>query len=244
MVTTQSSVCPHSCTRPVLPAGVFPDQYIYAASFSEPPEFNDKSLTLQVATYEDFDWCCQAPGDAYKHTWQTVRELSASNLVAVDDEELCDHISEREVYIIYENDVRAGLLICQKGNIAFLRGYRITDKVILPCFSWSIIVGPSATPAVPIINSFRFGTIFVYGHNYSAEYPLDENCRKSRTNLHPKLSISTHLQNPRLTAMLIYLQPTQGTSRAGSTPPGRINGQDVIVAQAIIWREVQQNQAS
>lgn len=74
------------------------------------------------------------PGDAYKHTWQTVRELSASNLVAVDDEELCDHISEREVYIIYENDVRAGLLICQKGNIAFLRGYRITDKVILPAF--------------------------------------------------------------------------------------------------------------
>ncbi|HEE1233103.1 TPA: hypothetical protein R6486_005361, partial [Klebsiella pneumoniae] len=107
---------------------------IYATSFSEPPEFNDKSLTLQVATYEDFDWCCQALGDAYKHTWQTVRELSASNLVAVDDEELCDHISEREVYIIYENDVRAGLLICQKGNLAFLRGYRITDKVILPAF--------------------------------------------------------------------------------------------------------------
>ncbi|MHC2962545.1 hypothetical protein EMH43_33670, partial [Klebsiella pneumoniae] len=115
------------------PQGI-PDQYIYATSFSEPPEFNDKSLTLHVATYEDFDWCCQALGDAYKHTWQTVRELSASNLVAVDDEELCDHISEREVYIIYENDVRAGLLICQKGNLAFLRGYRITDKVILPAF--------------------------------------------------------------------------------------------------------------
>ncbi len=54
------------------PQGI-PDQYIYATSFSEPPEFNDKSLTLQVATYEDFDWCCQALGDAYKHTWQTVR---------------------------------------------------------------------------------------------------------------------------------------------------------------------------
>ena len=50
------------------------DRYIYATSFSEPPEFNDKSLSLQVATYEDFDWCCQALGDAYKHTWQTVRE--------------------------------------------------------------------------------------------------------------------------------------------------------------------------
>ncbi len=60
------------------PQGI-PDQYIYATSFSEPPEFNDKSLTLQVATYEDFDWCCQALGDAYKHTWQTVRELSANN---------------------------------------------------------------------------------------------------------------------------------------------------------------------
>ncbi|EIW9342415.1 hypothetical protein FKL27_05520 [Klebsiella pneumoniae] len=67
--------------------------------------------------------------------------------------------------------------------------------------------------------------------------------------MHPKLSISTHLQNPRLTSTLIYLQPTsafdtQGTCRAREYSPGRINGQDVIVAQAIIWREVQQNQAS
>ncbi len=46
----------------------------------------------------------------------------------------CVTIFQREKYIIYENDVRAGLLICQKGNIAFLRGYRITDKVILPAF--------------------------------------------------------------------------------------------------------------
>lgn len=44
--------------------------------------------------------------------------------------------------------------------------------------------------------------------------------------------------------MLIYLQPTQGSSRAREYSPGRINGQDVIVAQAIIWPEVQQNQAS
>ena len=37
---------------------------------------------------------------------------------------------------------------------------------------------------------------------------------------------------------------THGTSRAREYSPGRINGQDVIVAQAIIWPEVQQNQAS
>ena len=71
--------------------------------------------------------------------------------------------------------------------------------------------------------------IFVYGHNYSGEYPLDENCRKSGTNLHPKLSISTHLQNPRLTAMLIYLQPTsafgtQGHAGPGSTPLDALMG--------------------
>ncbi|KAB1759899.1 hypothetical protein FXO06_11345, partial [Klebsiella pneumoniae] len=35
-----------------------------------------------------------------------------------------------------------------------------------------------------------------------------------------------------------------GTCRAREYSPGRINGQDVIVAQAIIWPEVQQNQAS
>lgn len=49
--------------------------------------------------------------------------------------------------------------------------------------------------------------------------------------------------------MLIYLQPTsafgtQGMSKGPGVLPGRINGQDVIAAQAIIWREVQQNQAS
>ncbi|HBW8394761.1 TPA: hypothetical protein MFM69_000463 [Klebsiella pneumoniae] len=49
--------------------------------------------------------------------------------------------------------------------------------------------------------------------------------------------------------MLIYLQPTsafgtQGMSRAREYSPGRINGQDVIVVLAIIWPEVQQNQAS
>ncbi len=49
--------------------------------------------------------------------------------------------------------------------------------------------------------------------------------------------------------MLIYLQPTsafgtQGTSRARVYSPGRINGRYVIVVQAIIWPEVQQNQAS
>lgn len=48
--------------------------------------------------------------------------------------------------------------------------------------------------------------------------------------------------------MLIYLQPTsafgtQDVQWPGSTPR-RINGQDVIVVLAIIWPEVQQNQAS
>ncbi|MEI9605070.1 hypothetical protein V5053_22725, partial [Enterobacter hormaechei] len=42
----------------------------------------------------------------------------------------------------------------------------------------------------------------------------------------------------------LFNKATQGMSRAREHSPGRINGQDVIVAQAIIWREVQQNQAS
>ena len=213
------------------PQGI-PDQYIYATSFSEPPEFNDKSLTLQVATYEDFDWCCQALGDAYKHTWQTVRELSANNLVAVDDEELCDHISEREVYIIYENDVRAGLLICQKGNIAFLRGYRITDKVILPAFRGRSLSARAQRLLYRLL-THSDSELSLYMGTIIPRISLDENCRKSGTNLHPKLSISTHLQNPRLTAMLIYLQPTSAFWHRGrpgpGVLPGRINGQDVIV---------------
>ncbi len=39
------------------PQGI-PDQYIYATSFSEPLNSMINLFTLQVATYEDFDWCC------------------------------------------------------------------------------------------------------------------------------------------------------------------------------------------
>ncbi|MGE0973341.1 hypothetical protein ACQFN5_29720 (plasmid) [Klebsiella sp. WOUb02] len=110
------------------------DQYIYASYLSDDIEFHDKSLTVQPAIYEDFDWCRQTLSEAYKHTWLTVPGLTTSNLTAAGDEELRDHISEREVYIVYEQGIRGGLLICQKGEIAFLRGYRITEKVILPAF--------------------------------------------------------------------------------------------------------------
>ncbi len=115
------------------PQGI-PDQYIYATSFLNPLNSMINLLLCKwrhtkILTGVVRLWAMPISihGRQFANCLQTI-------LVAVDDEELCDHISEREVYIIYENDVRAGLLICQKGNIAFLRGYRITDKVILPVF--------------------------------------------------------------------------------------------------------------
>lgn len=57
-----------------------------------------------------------------------------ASLLSVDDEELHHHISEGAAYIIYEEGIRAGLIICEKAEVAFLRGYRISDEVILPAF--------------------------------------------------------------------------------------------------------------
>lgn len=110
------------------------DQLIYASPLSCAPEYLDDTLTLKPAVYNDFEWCRQALAEAYQHTWLIVPDLTKNNLCAADDEELSKHISEGEAYIIYEHGIRVGLIICHRGEIAFLRGVRISEKMILPTF--------------------------------------------------------------------------------------------------------------
>ncbi|MGY5958943.1 N-acetyltransferase domain-containing protein [Kosakonia sp. BK9b] len=109
------------------------DQLIYAAWLSGAAEYEDDTVTLRLAEYADFEWCRQALIDAYQHALLAIPALRG-NLCSVDDEELSDHISEGDAHIVYEEGIRVGLIICEKGDVAFLRGYRISEEVILPAF--------------------------------------------------------------------------------------------------------------
>ncbi|MGG7806097.1 GNAT family protein [Klebsiella aerogenes] len=42
--------------------------------------------------------------------------------------------SEGVAHIVYEEGVRVGLIICEKGGVAFLSGHRISEEIILPAF--------------------------------------------------------------------------------------------------------------
>ncbi|MGS3448410.1 GNAT family N-acetyltransferase [Klebsiella electrica] len=110
------------------------DQLIYASRLSSAAEYQDDALTLRPAVYADFEWCRQALVEAYQHTWRSVPALTNRNLNYADDEDLIDNISQGEVYIIYEHANRAGLIICEKGEIAFLPGCKISEEIILPDF--------------------------------------------------------------------------------------------------------------
>ncbi|WP_109718104.1 hypothetical protein [Pantoea allii] len=63
-------------------------------------------------------------------------KLSAltDSLCPVDNEDLENHILNGDAYIVHEQGVRVGLIICEKGEVAFLKGYRIYEEVILPAF--------------------------------------------------------------------------------------------------------------
>lgn len=109
------------------------DQLIYASCLPGVPEYQDEALTLRPAEYTDFEWCRQALTEAYQYSLLAVPALK-DRLYSVDDEELSDHLSAGNAYIIYEDEIRVGLIICERGEVAFLEGYRISEEVILPAF--------------------------------------------------------------------------------------------------------------
>ena len=109
------------------------DQLIYASCLFNQPKYYDDALTLKPAASADFEWCRHALLEGYKHSWSTIPALSGS-LCSVDNEDLGNHIFEGHAYIVQEQGVRVGLIICEKENVAFLRGYRISEEVILPAF--------------------------------------------------------------------------------------------------------------
>lgn len=109
------------------------DQLIYASCLSDVPEYRDDTLKIAPAVYADLKWCRQALAEAYQHTFLTVPALK-NNLYSMEEDELSNHILEGDVYIFQEYGIRVGLIICGKGEIAFLQGYRISEEVILPTF--------------------------------------------------------------------------------------------------------------
>ncbi len=109
------------------------DQFIYASCLSGASEYQDDTVTLRLAKHADFEWCRKALMDAYQNSLSAIPALRG-NLCSVDDEELSDYISEGVAHIVYEEGVRVGLIICEKGGVAFLSGHRISEEVILPAF--------------------------------------------------------------------------------------------------------------
>ncbi|EGT4328311.1 hypothetical protein AUM89_22195, partial [Cronobacter sakazakii] len=96
-------------------------------------EYPDDTVTLRLAEYVDFEWCRRALMDAYQYSLLAIPALRG-NLCPVDEEELSNHISEGNAHIVYEEGIRVGLIICERGDVAFLRGYRISEEVIVPAF--------------------------------------------------------------------------------------------------------------
>ncbi len=95
------------------------DQLIYAFCLSGAPEYPDEVLTLRPAECADFEWCRQALTEAYQYSLLAVPALK-DRLYSVDGEELSDYISAGDAYIIFEDEIRVGLIICEKGEVAFL----------------------------------------------------------------------------------------------------------------------------
>lgn len=109
------------------------DQLIYASCLPDGPKYYDDALTLKTAASADFEWCRQALAEAYQHTFSTIPALTDS-LCSLDNEDLDSHILQGNAYIIGEKGVRVGLIVCEKEDVAFLKGYRISEEVILPAF--------------------------------------------------------------------------------------------------------------
>lgn len=109
------------------------DQLIYASCLTNEPKYYDDALSLKPAEITDFEWCQQALLEAYQHSWSTIPALSGS-LCPVDNEDLGNHILKGHAYIVHEQSDRVGLIICEPGEVAFLKGCRILEEVILPAF--------------------------------------------------------------------------------------------------------------
>ncbi len=109
------------------------DQLIYASCLTNEPKYYDDALILKPAVSADFDWCRKALLEAYQHSWSKIPVLSGS-LCSVDNEDLSNHILKGHVYIVHDQGDRVGLIICERGEVAFLMGWRISEEVILPAF--------------------------------------------------------------------------------------------------------------
>lgn len=109
------------------------DQLIYASCLTNESKYYDDALTLKPAARADFEWCRQALLEAYHYSWSTIPALSGS-LHSVDSEDLGNHILNAHVYIVHEQGERVGLIICEQGKVAFLKGCRISEEVILPAY--------------------------------------------------------------------------------------------------------------
>lgn len=110
------------------------DQLVYACALPHHQvEKTDDILKLEPALRADFTWCRGTLLESYHFAWHSLPELRG-RLMFTSEEELSQCLMDGSVYLVLNNGVRVGLIICEEENVAFLPGFRITEEAIRPAW--------------------------------------------------------------------------------------------------------------
>ncbi|CAM3528584.1 hypothetical protein VA7868_02273 [Vibrio aerogenes CECT 7868] len=119
------------------------DQLIYIGEIPQTPDEpslnkpflnkQDNNVRLRTAQSADLDWCQQAIETSYQETFRQLPQLKGQ-LEPTEGTALKDAITHASAWIIEEEGIPAGLIICAPDAYAFIGGYCITGEIILPQF--------------------------------------------------------------------------------------------------------------
>lgn len=112
------------------------DQFIYARELSDNQAIStliDKDCQITQASASDLKWCMQTIESAYQDTFLKLPQLR-SRLEPSQTTTVQDAINNGDVFIIHYQQIPAGLLIHHFHTYAFIPGYWVDEKVILPEF--------------------------------------------------------------------------------------------------------------
>lgn len=108
------------------------DQLIYAAPLNAASNAeSDADLLFTVATKADMSWCLDTLTTSYQQTLRVMPELN-THLFPADEDALHGWLSGGALYLLIKGSTRVGLIVCESTPVAFLKGMRIAEEVILP----------------------------------------------------------------------------------------------------------------
>jgi len=108
------------------------DQLIYAAPLNALSNADSKAdLLFTAATKEDISWCVDTLNASYQQTLRVMPELN-THLFPADEDDLHGWLLSGALYLLIEGNMRVGLIACESASVAFLKGMKIAEEVILP----------------------------------------------------------------------------------------------------------------